>query len=204
MTDNRPKCDPCDDECPECREILEGNYDDTGMICPECSYECKFKDDEQKDTSKIEDLWRFPKSQHSGKHRYNLDSGWSDGDEAKARAEELKSEGWLAFAQRFQPHEVGVYRRKPLNTEIMKRERDHDERPSGMIEEAPLLKRLAFKQSDKYFLTLWADWRNPVQHQTIVELVERKDEISVINESYDDSDEAIKRYGEIAKEREVE
>lgn len=89
---------------------------------------------------------------------------------------------------------------KLLNTEIMKRERDHDERPSGMIEEAPLLKRLAFKQSDKYFLTLWADWRNPVQHQTIVDLVERKDEISVINEPYDDSDEAIKHYKRIADE----
>ena len=64
----------------------------------------------------IEDLWRFPKSQHSGKQRYSLDSGWTDGEEAKARAEQLKAEGWLAFAQRFQPSEVGVYRRRPLPT----------------------------------------------------------------------------------------
>jgi len=34
------------DECPRCRELLEGNWDDTGLICPECSYEYKFKEQE--------------------------------------------------------------------------------------------------------------------------------------------------------------
>lgn len=32
-----------DDECLVCREILEENFDGTGMICPECDYERKFK-----------------------------------------------------------------------------------------------------------------------------------------------------------------
>lgn len=36
------------DECPECRERLEGNFDDTGLICPECSYEYIFKTEEDK------------------------------------------------------------------------------------------------------------------------------------------------------------
>lgn len=37
----KPKPPPT--ECPYCREDLEGNYDDSGLICPECSYEYKFK-----------------------------------------------------------------------------------------------------------------------------------------------------------------
>ena len=63
-----------------------------------------------------------------------------------------------------------------------------------MIEETPLLKRLAFKQSDTHFLTMWADWRDPTNHKTIIELVRRKDGAVRVNEPYDYSDLAIKHW----------
>lgn len=72
--------------------------------------------------------------------------------------------------------------------------------PDRMIEETPLLKRLAFKQTDTHFLTLWADWRDPIKYKTIVELVRRGDGAEIVNESYDVSDDAIKHYTKILKE----
>ena len=72
--------------------------------------------------------------------------------------------------------------------------------PDRMIEETPLLKRLAFKQTDTHFLTLWADWRDPTRHKTIVELVRREDGAEIVNESYDVSDDAIKHYAKTLKE----
>jgi len=62
----------------------------------------------------ITDLWSFPKHQHANRQRYELDSGWTSGEEAEARVQVLKGEGWLAFAHRFQPDEVGVYKRRSM------------------------------------------------------------------------------------------
>ena len=61
-----------------------------------------------------EDLKRFPKFKHSGTaiHRYTIESVWSTAEEAKARVQVLKDEGWLAFGHRYNPSQVGVYRRK--------------------------------------------------------------------------------------------
>lgn len=73
-----------------------------------------------------------------------------------------------------------------------------------MIEETHLLKRLAFKQSDTYWLTWWDDARNPIKSETIVELVRREDRAVLINEVYNYSDLAIKHYGQIAKDMDTE
>lgn len=71
-----------------------------------------------------------------------------------------------------------------------------------MIEETPLLKRLAFKQSDTHWLTLWVDSRNPAMWKTIVELVRREDRAVIVNEIYDYSDLAMKHYSTLAKKME--
>lgn len=68
-----------------------------------------------------------------------------------------------------------------------------------MIEEASLLKRLAFKQTDTHWLTMWADWRNPAKYKIIVELVSREDRATIVNEVYDYSDLAMKHYSALAK-----
>jgi hypothetical protein len=73
-----------------------------------------------------------------------------------------------------------------------------------MIEETPLLKRLAFKQSDTHWLTWWDDARNPIKSETIVELVRREDRIVLVNEVYNYSDLAIKHYSQIAKNMNAE
>ena len=63
-----------------------------------------------------------------------------------------------------------------------------------MIEETPLLKRLAFKETDTHWLTMWADWRNPVHHQTIIEIVRRDDRKTIVKAAYDDSNESTKHW----------
>ena len=68
-----------------------------------------------------------------------------------------------------------------------------------MIEETPLLKRLAFKQSDTHWLTLWVDSRDARRDKTIVELVRREDGAEIVNEVYDFSDLSMKHYGTLAK-----
>ena len=72
-----------------------------------------------------------------------------------------------------------------------------------MIEETPLLKRLAFKQTDTHWLTMWADWRNPTKHTIIVELVRREDRATIVNEVYNYSDLARKHYSNLSKEIEM-
>jgi len=73
-----------------------------------------------------------------------------------------------------------------------------------MIEETPLLKRVAFKQTDTHWLTMWADWRDSAKHKTIVELVLREDGTEIVNESYDYSDLAMKHYSHLSKEIDVQ
>ena len=72
-----------------------------------------------------------------------------------------------------------------------------------MIEETTFLKRLSFKQTDTHFITLWADWRNPAKHKTIVELVRIADGAEIVNRSYDYSNDAINHYARILKEKGV-
>ena len=72
-----------------------------------------------------------------------------------------------------------------------------------MIEEISLLKRLSFKRTDTHFITLWADWRNPERHKTIVELVRIVDSTVIVHKSYDYSNDAINHYARILKEQGV-
>lgn len=72
-----------------------------------------------------------------------------------------------------------------------------------VIEETPLLKRLAFKQTDTHWLTMWADCRNPAKWVTIVELVRREDRATIVNEVYDYSDLAMKHWSQLLKEIDV-
>lgn len=73
-----------------------------------------------------------------------------------------------------------------------------------MIEETPLLKRLAFKQSDTHWLTLWSDCRNPRKWSTIAELVRKKDKVVLVHEVYYYSDLAMKHYAQISKNMDAE
>jgi len=73
-----------------------------------------------------------------------------------------------------------------------------------MIEETSLLKRLAFKQTDTHWLTMWADWRDSAKHEIIVELVRREDRATIVNEIYDYSDLAMKHYSNLFKEMDVQ